>query len=203
MKENEGEVGFTDGQKRDREHTATPVRTNRKGGPEIVDILRRRTLLGSNSNLFDPQLRESLGPGVSQLRVPSFTVSFSVDFGQKMFPVCSFTHLSPIQGSGPYRLSKLSAQGPVEVVPLWALGFRVFSMPSHPYCLVPHEAIPVQRCASRLGRFYTGEIDASTDRLSKSMIRARGPLPVSCSNDGQGAVLFRGAPENRFQLRGS
>jgi hypothetical protein len=46
----------------------------------------------------------------------------------------------------------------------------------------------------------TGEIDASTDMLSKSMIRARGPPPAPRLNDGQSAVLFRAAPENRFQL---
>jgi hypothetical protein len=106
-----------------------------------------------------------------------------MDFGLKLFPFCSFT----LPGVLPVQVCPHNRH--VEIVPRRPLGIRVSSLsfPSRTvYCLVMHEAIPVHvplRCTSRVGRCYTGEIDASTDRLSKTMIRARGPLPASHTNE--------------------
>lgn len=99
-----------------------------------------------------------------------------------MFPFCPFTHPG-------YCLSNF---GRTRTLPdRSALSSRLPGiLPVFPsrtaYCLLQHEAIPVHvplRYTSRVDRCYTGEIDASTGRLSKSMIRARSPLPASHTNE--------------------
>jgi hypothetical protein len=123
------------------------------------------------------QLRELLGPGVSQPRV------LLHGFWPENVPLLFFY---PSRGST--ACPSWSAQGPVQSRSFRSglSGFRVFSLSFPSRTVLLHEAIPVHvplRYTSRVGRCYTGEIDASMDRLFKSMIRARGLLPASHTNE--------------------